>query len=338
MPAFRQWQTAAFREERRADAIPARWEGTVAGGVSGGVSRHARRLPLLSIVLLAGTLVALVVPGSAPGTPPPSTASFTAEDFSWHVTGDAGSSTVTIAKDGTVDFAYPTGASTHNADFSAGPAPSSCTQTAGTQSGMPPPLPGVPTAPGWSGTCTFDTPGTYTFHCDLHHFMQGTIVVVDPNATPPSTGGSTGTTGGSTGTTPPPPGSTGSTSTGPTPASGGSATHVRLRVAHAQRGIVLRGSVTTPAAKSRIDVVALVSSAALATRRPPRHARAVRVGERRLRSRTAGSTGFTVSLDAAARGALRRRHSLTVTLRVAVTPPGGHAVVRTVRVVVRRAL
>jgi len=311
------------------------------------MSRHARRLPLLLLALLAGTVAALAVPGSAPGTPPPSTASFTAQDYAWHVTGDTTSSTVTIAEGGTVSFGYPTGRSMHNADFSAGLAPSSCTQTAGTQGGTPPPLPTVPTAAGWSGTCTFDTPGTYTFHCDLHHFMQGTVVVVDPNAPPPTTGGTTGTTGGTTGTTgtgtgstPPPSGTTGgpgATTPSGTTAGGGSAPGVRLSVAHAQRGSLLRGSVTTPAARSRIDVSALVSNATLAKHRLHGRARAVRVGERRLRSRAAGSTAFTVSLDAAARGALRRRHSLTVRLRVVVTPPGGRAVVRTVTVVVRRA-
>jgi plastocyanin len=304
--------------------------------------RRVRRISSLSIALLAGSAIALAIPGSAPGTPPPSTASFTAQDFSWHVTGDATSSTVTIAEGGMVSFGYPTGSYEHNADFSSNAVQPSCTQTAGTPGpGSPPPLPTVPTAAGWSGTCRFDTPGTYAFHCDMHPtLMHGTITVIDPNAPPPTTGGSTGTTGGSTGSTPPPSGTTGGTGATPgatTPAGGGSAPRVRLRVAHAQRSTLLHGAVTTPAARSRIDVVALVSNAALATHRLGGHARAVRVGERRLHSTTAGPTSFTVALDAAARGALRRRHRLTVTLRVVVTPPRGHAVVTTIRVVVRRA-
>jgi hypothetical protein len=24
----------------------------------------------------------------------------------------------------------------------------------------------------WTGSCTFNTPGTYTFHCDLHTFVS----------------------------------------------------------------------------------------------------------------------------------------------------------------------
>ena len=34
-----------------------------------------------------------------------------------------------------------------------------------------------PLAPGASFTQTFDTPGTYTYHCQIHPFMTGTIVV-----------------------------------------------------------------------------------------------------------------------------------------------------------------
>lgn len=326
--------------------------------------RRVRRVSVLLAALLAGAAAAAAVPALAPGSAPPSTASFTAQDFSWHVTGDAASSSVTIAVGGTVTFGYPTGASAHNADFSDGAPPTSCTQTGGTPGGTPPPLPTTPTAAGWSGSCRFDTPGTYTFHCDLHAFMSGTIVVVDPNAPPPPTttgGGSTGTGGGSGGTTatsPPPPrtggGSTPGAGTGGSPSSpsspsattpggtsptgGASAPHVRLIVAHAQRGTVVRGAVVAPVAGARVDAIALVSNAELATHRPRGRARAVRVGERRLRAKAAGSTAFAVRLDAAARGALRRRHSLAVTLRVVVTPPGGRAVVRTVRVVVRRAL
>lgn len=296
------------------------------------MSRHARRLPLLAVALLAGALIAVLVPGIAPGdAAPPSTASFTAEDFSWHVTGDRTSSSVTIAKGGTVAFGYPSGISTHNADFAGGPAPTSCVQTAGTSgSRSPPPLPSEPTAAGWSGTCTFDTPGTYAFHCDLHPTrMKGTIVVVDPNAPPPTT--STGTTTAPTTTAP-------GTTTGTTPPPGGGAPPgpalLHLSVAHAQRGSVLRGAATVSAAGTRIDVTALAASSALGGRHG-RHARTVRVGSKRVRATRAGRTAFAVTLNAAARRALHRRHRLAVSLRIVVTPPHGARVVKTIAVTVR---
>jgi plastocyanin len=34
-----------------------------------------------------------------------------------------------------------------------------------------------PLAPGASFTQTFDTPGTYTYHCQIHPFMTATIIV-----------------------------------------------------------------------------------------------------------------------------------------------------------------
>ena len=307
------------------------------------MSRHTRRISLSLLALLAGAALAVAVPALAPGdAAPPTTGSFTAQDFAWHVTGDTTSSSVTIAEGGTVTFGYPSGRSRHNADFTGGPMPASCSQIAGTQGGTPPPLPTVPTAAGWSGSCRFDTPGTYAFHCDMHPtLMHGTIVVVDPNAPPPPT-----TTGRSAGTTNvPPPTTTGDSRTSPggptptgttgtTPAGGASLLRARLSVAHAQRGTMVRGVVIAPAAGSRIDVAVFASNGALAIRRP-RHVRPVRVGARRFRSKAAGRTSFSVTLDAVARGALRRRHSLALALRVVVTPPAGRAVVRTADVVLR---
>jgi plastocyanin len=134
-----------------------------------------RYLPLAALL---GAAVA-VLPGLASGSAP-STASFTASDFAWNVSGSSSEKTVTIAIGGTVQFSYPSGGSVHNADFGTSSSPSSCTQTAGTNSGPVPPLPHVPTSLGWSGSCTFNVAGTYAFHCDAHSFMTGTITVVNP--------------------------------------------------------------------------------------------------------------------------------------------------------------
>jgi plastocyanin len=35
----------------------------------------------------------------------------------------------------------------------------------------------VSLAPGATGSFKFDTPGTYTYHCNIHSFMKGTIIV-----------------------------------------------------------------------------------------------------------------------------------------------------------------
>ena len=173
------------------------------------------RLRLLALPLF-GLLGAAVgtLPGIATGNSAPNTASFTAVDFGWDANGGTGN-TATIAQGGTVTISYPSGSSAHNADFGSGSPPTSCTQTAGTNSGSVPPLPHAPGSPGWSGTCKFDTPGTYTFHCDLHAFMTATLTVEGSGTTTTAT-----TTGTTTGTT-----TTGTTTTTtPTTAPSGTTT------------------------------------------------------------------------------------------------------------------
>ncbi|HEY7289537.1 MAG TPA: IPT/TIG domain-containing protein [Vicinamibacterales bacterium] len=90
--------------------------------------------------------------------------------------------TVTILAGQSVVFAYPTGLSAHNVDFDEA-LPTSCTQTGGAVLGLVPPLPSSPEGSGWTGTCRFDTPGTFSFVCDAHAFETGTVVVL-PNTTP----------------------------------------------------------------------------------------------------------------------------------------------------------
>lgn len=318
------------------------------------MARRTTRLSLLIAALIAGVVTAVVLPAMAPGDAPPTSASFTAQDFAWDVTGGT-SHSVTIAEGGTVDFGYPSGASSHNADFASGPAPTSCTQTAGTDSGPVPPLPAVPTGRGWSGSCRFDTPGTYTFHCDLHGFMTGTVVVVDPNAPPPTTTTTSPTrpppttttrpgtpppttTTAPGGTTPPPSGGgTGSTG-GPAGSTGGGTLSGRLHVSvvRRQRGVVVRGSVTTPAARWRVVVTALASNRALARHRP-RVAHDVRIASQRGRSGANGKEPFALRLSTSARAALHRHGRLAVKLRIAVTPPDGGAATRATVAVVLRA-
>jgi plastocyanin len=133
---------------------------------------------LLWAAIMLGGLLAGAGAGARPAAGGaealPTSGTFTASDFEWAAAG--GGHTVTIVQGGTVSFGYPSGRSEHNAHFTTGQ-PSSCAQTAGDRSGAVPPLPRVPTGAGWTGTCTFNQPGTYTFHCDRHPFMTGSVAV-----------------------------------------------------------------------------------------------------------------------------------------------------------------
>ena len=50
-----------------------------------------------------------------------------------------------------------------------------------------PPLPSFAEPPGWAGSCTFNTAGTYTFYCNVHNQMTGTVVVAAAPANNPPT-------------------------------------------------------------------------------------------------------------------------------------------------------
>jgi hypothetical protein len=92
-----------------------------------------RRLLLcaLAMALVAGAAVGVAAASPEPraATPPP-TASFTAVDLAWNVSGTP-STTAVVAPGATVSFGYPDGGYSHNADLGTGPQPTSCAQTAG---------------------------------------------------------------------------------------------------------------------------------------------------------------------------------------------------------------
>jgi plastocyanin len=131
--------------------------------------------------VIAAMACAAACPAAAQAAPP-LTADYTATDVTatnhqWYVAGTT-ITTSTIATHGVVNFKYPAGTSRHDVIFAAsGPKPTTCTPALTTvaQGAFIPPT--GPTAPGWSASCTFDTPGTYSFACQLHPTMRGTIVV-----------------------------------------------------------------------------------------------------------------------------------------------------------------
>jgi plastocyanin len=281
----------------------------------------SRRLMAVAGMVLAIGAGVGVAAAATPADAPPATASFTAMDFAWNVSGTT-SNTADVATGGTVTFGYPTGGSDHNADFGSGPQPTSCTQTAGASGGAVPPLPAHPTAPGWSGTCTFASAGTYTFHCDLHPFMTGTIVVGNaPPASPPPPGGSTTasqTTSTPTASTPASTTTTTATTPGtpttPRPPSSvitGPARHA-IVLAAVQHGAVVHGSLSISAVGrgGRLRVQLFAAG----------HRRAGSFGRRAL---PAGRVRFAVALDAVARRELHRRRRLIVIVEVTITSGKG---------------
>jgi plastocyanin len=302
---------------------------------------------MLAASLVAGAAVGVAAAstsagsglGPAPADVPPSSASFTAVDFSWNVTGSA-STQADIAPGGTVTFSYPSGGYHHNADFGAGSQPTSCSQTAGAASGAVPPLPAAPTAAGWSGTCTFDTAGTYTFHCDMHPSMTATIVVGDTtpttttttttttsDRTTATTTSNTSTTTATTGPTapePPPTTTTKTTTTTTPPPASPLAGPARIAIAlpAIQHGTRVHGSVRLSAAGrgGRAQVSLLASGPALGITDVSGPLQVGRLTRRRLPPRR---VTFSVPLDPIARRALERAGQLRLSVTVTVTSPKG---------------
>jgi plastocyanin len=274
------------------------------------------KLRIRDMVVVAACAAAVLVPALAYGDAAPD-ASFTAEDNVWHVTGSAATQ-VTIAPGDTVAFGYPTGASYHDVKFDSGE-PSSCSG-----------LPAYPSPHGWSGTCRFDTAGTYTFHCEAHpDTMMGTVRVVKPAPTPTATP-----------TPPPAPGSTpapGATPTPtPTPTPGTPATQTTLKgavaIAAHQKGTRVRGRVMVRRQGSRLEVSVWVPRSAL----PGGKGKTlIRIGRSLTAATREEKVAFAVAVSAKARTALHRRGKLTVTVNVALTPPGGHKLTHSARATLR---
>jgi plastocyanin len=274
------------------------------------------------IVMLCGALAGIPALASARGERAAGP-TFTAVDdsmttASWHANG-TNATTVTIAPGESVAFEYPAqayGGGPHNVRFTDMDAqPASCTDMPGEFAPQPAP---------WSGSCRFDRKGSYPFNCVFHANMKGTVVV----ANPPATATATPTQGGPYVTpTPTPTPEPGVTPTPQTTLRGA------VRLASAQRGSRVRGTVAVKAAKSRLEVALFVPRSKLSGGKSHR---AVRVGRWVKASTAAGSVRFSVPLSARARSALRRAGRLAVTVSVALTPPGGHKLTRRLHTTVRR--
>ncbi len=206
--------------------------------------------------------------------------------------------------------------------------------------GSAPACTGVPTSAmtGWEGKCKFEQSGTYKFESStlfdggssLNYTEYEIVVEGATTGTTPTTTTSPG--GGGTTTSPSSP--AGGSGSGAAPASPlmGSASEA-VKLARAQHGSSVRGSVkisqTGVGGRLEVDLLASGASPAKAGHSPQ-----VRVGRLVRSSLYAGTTSFTVPLNAKGKAALRRHRRLALTVKITLTPPHGGAVTVTRGVVV----
>lgn len=270
------------------------------------------------------TLVALAcaalagIPALARAQQPDPADSFVARDLPdvdggghWDAGGDHASSSLAITTGGTVGFSYPTGGTSHHTVVFTSDQSPTCTGLPATGN------PFVNGRPGWSGSCRFDSPGTYTFVCELHPAMTGKVTVTDPAAPTPTA------PPGATPTPPPGPYAT------PTPTAEPPQSSLRgaVKLAARQRGTHVRGSVKVRTARSRLTI-------AVSARLPARRKAAV-VGRWHRTPSRAGRVTFSVPLTTTGRAALAKQRRLPLTVVVTLAPPGGHKLTRTLHITLR---
>src|SRR5688572_6252918 len=108
-----------------------------------------------ALSVVAAVIGALACADRAAAQEPPS---IVATDNAFSLAG-GGPANVTIASGGSVTFSYPAGESAHNVFFT-GAAPAGCVTVTGPAAGANGPLPLTASPPAWSGSCTFNAPGT----------------------------------------------------------------------------------------------------------------------------------------------------------------------------------
>jgi plastocyanin len=284
-----------------------------------------RRQMTLGVVALLGAAVAVMpaIAGSetAPTIEAVNVPGFYGEGHHWSP------AEVTIGAGGAVTVSNPTEVN-HGVYWISGPATPSCT------GGVPVGSSATASGTKWSGTCTFASAGVYTFYCTVHgSSMTGRVTVTAAKTTTTTTqpGGETTPAPGGAGTTTVP--ATGS-ETGSTATPGASTTPgspllgppaKALELSSRQHGASIRGSVAiAPAgAGGRLQVDLFVRGAALAS---AGHLHLVRVGRTVRPVLATGTVHFAVALDASARTALRRHGSLTLSVRLRLTPLVGATV------------
>jgi len=184
---------------------------------------------------------------------------------------------------------------------------------------------GLPATPKkqWTGaSCRFDNAGEYRFICETHPTLM--IGYVHVAAAPTPTPTATATPGASATPTPAP------------EAEPGPERQITLAgavaIPRSQTGTRVRGSVQVKLPGSRLDVSLWAPRKALSG---GKSGALVRIGRQTRASAPAGKLNFAVGTDAKARSALRRHRRLSVTVSIALTPPGGHKLTRSVKSTLR---
>lgn len=319
-----------------------------------GVMQSKFRIALLMLALAAAGGITATI---AQGDDPPATAAFKTVDGAdaFQLTQGSGAGTsANIVTGGTVTFANMS-VETHNVDFEVqGQTGLSCQQTVGGPSPSSLRFPNLPTSGSWSGSCTFTKAGVYSFTCDHHLGMTGTVVVSDPGVAPGTTTAPvvTATTpvqtipSGGTPTTPAPvatvptdttsaPTSAGTPSASAAQTPAAAARKLAFKIVLAQRGSRVRGTINGARSSARVKI-------ALTARRGDlglggKASAPVAVGSLSALTTKNGVLAFVVKLDGKARAALAKRHRLAVTVGVTAPSVSGPASLKVFKVVVRAA-
>jgi plastocyanin len=264
----------------------------------------------MSMRTIAASVAALALGGAAAAVPTVAVSqsaggTATAHDVYYQGGDGSNPAAITITAGSTVTISYPSGLNMHSAHFTPAALPSACTGTPGvvgptaSNSAAPSVM-----SPGWSDSCTFNTPGTYRFYCDRHGFFDpatGTVGGMSGMITVTGTGTQSTTT---TTTTPPAP-------PGPTDAAL-RATAGSLAARSSQKGTAVAAKLTSAQAGLKVTVQLLLRGA---------HAE-VLVGRTALTTTGAGSVSVRVALNASGRRSLRHRRHLRLTVKATVSASG----------------
>jgi plastocyanin len=163
---------------------------------------------------------------------------------------------------------------------------------------------------GWSGSCTFSQAGSYTFYCYVHPEMHGVVVV---------SGNTVFTTAQTATSEHKEPGENSSS-----PFAGGASK--ALVLSKSQHGTAVKGSLALTEAGARGKLtIELLLSRALAAKGHKGGKASVVVGKYVHPSTKSGVLSFSVALNSAGKRALKKHHSLPLSVKLSLQPNYGVA-------------